>query len=49
MITKESVIKARVSEEMRTKLEQLADKTDKTMSQIIREALAEYLQSKEND
>ena len=49
MITKESVIKARVSEKMRTKLEQLADKTDKTMSQIIREALAEYLQSKENN
>ena len=47
MITKDKTIKARVSEELRARLQQYADKTDKTISEIIREAINEYLNNKE--
>lgn len=47
MTTKNQTIKARVSEELRTKLQQYADKTDKTVSEIIREAIDEYLNNRE--
>lgn len=48
MAKKEALIKARVSEAMYEAIKLHADKTDKTVSEIVREAIAHYLKEKEN-